>query len=216
MTLHRTVTLLGLALGLLGLGLQFALTMPQFAAEVGWGLGLVRFLTFFTILTNLMLVLIYASELSGSALLGWWRSPVTRAMMAAAMLLVMLFYHVMLAPSLHFEGGMQVATVILHYIAPSLYIGFWLVYARHGALTMWHVLPMMVPPALYLAWVLLRGSWVGEYPYEVLNVAELGANAVINNVSALIFLFMVLAGIAVTVDRRIAAGGRSAQTVHHA
>src|SRR5664279_4615718 len=87
-------TWVGLGIGFAGLILQFSITiLARLALGDNIGGALIFFFTFFTILTNLMLVLIYLADLRGGIWLGWWRSPVTRAMMAAAMLVVMLFYH---------------------------------------------------------------------------------------------------------------------------
>ncbi len=86
-------TWIGLAVGAAALLLQLALSIPLRIGNGDTLLGaVIYFFTFFTILTNIMLVLIYASELWPRESLRWWRSAVTRGMMAAVMILVCLFY----------------------------------------------------------------------------------------------------------------------------
>src|ERR1700750_1801214 len=58
---------------------------------------IVFFFTYYTILTNIMLVLIYLSELTTAGWLNWWRSPVTRGMMAGAIALAGILHHLLLA-----------------------------------------------------------------------------------------------------------------------
>ena len=127
--MKRAVAIAGLVLGLAALILQFSLSIP---ARLGQGHdlldALVWFFTYFTILTNLMLVLIYLSELVPWRWLGWWRSPVTRGMMAAAIALVMGFYHFVLAGLWAPEGWFHVADVALHYATPILYLVWWVAF----------------------------------------------------------------------------------------
>jgi hypothetical protein len=133
-------SLAGLVIGLIGLAIDFALIVPQMGGASGepssGGLfdTLVSFWTYFTHLTNLALVLIYLAELTGWRWLGWVRQAGTRAMMVAYIVLVMVFYHFMLAPYFTFTGGLLVATYLLHYVAPIFYVRWWGLAGRHGQL----------------------------------------------------------------------------------
>ena len=74
-----------MVVGVAGLLLQFYATLTLRAANGHDFAGtLIYFFTFYTILTNIMLVLVYASDVTTAGWLGWWRSPVTRGMMAGA------------------------------------------------------------------------------------------------------------------------------------
>ena len=87
--MKNIATWIGLLIGAGRAVLQFSLSIPLRLSNGDTIFGaLIYFFTFFTILTNLMLVLIYASDLWPREALRWWRSPVTRGMMAAAMMLV--------------------------------------------------------------------------------------------------------------------------------
>jgi len=120
-----TATWLGFAIGLAALILQFTLTMQlRLAAGDSIPGALVYFFSYFTILTNLMLVLIYLSELTSWRWLGWWRWPSTQAMMFGAILLVMVFYHFLLAGLWDPQGWQKVADVSLHYATPIIYFAW--------------------------------------------------------------------------------------------
>ena len=86
----RIVAIAGVVLGLAAVILQGSISISLRMSN-GHDLvdALVFFFTYFTILTNLMLVAIYLSTLAGWRWLGWWRSPVTRGMMVGAIVLVM-------------------------------------------------------------------------------------------------------------------------------
>ncbi|MBU1306293.1 MAG: Pr6Pr family membrane protein [Alphaproteobacteria bacterium] len=138
----------------------------------------VYYWTYFTHLTNLGLVLVYMSELTGWSWLGWFRRPQTQTLMAGFITLVMLFYHFMLSPYLQMEGALLLATVLLHYVTPIAYLVWWAAFMPHGSLQ-WRDLPwMLVPGIVYVAWVLLRGLWAHEYPYDILNPEKLGYGGV--------------------------------------
>ena len=140
--------------------------------------ALIYFWTYFTHLTNLGLVLVYLCELSGWRWLDWFRRPNTQALMAGFITLVMVFYHFMLAPYYEMEGALAVATILLHYVTPVAYLVWWAAFARHGTLQFRDIPWMLVPGAIYVAWVLIRGLWAREYPYDILNPDKFGYGGV--------------------------------------
>lgn len=199
-----TATWIGVLIGVAALLLQFYITIP---ARLGNGdniFGAVIFyFTFFTILTNFMLVLIYASDLWPSEGLRWFRSPVTRGMMAAAIILVMVFYHFILAPTWNPQGLSLVADVALHYAAPFIYVAWWVLFQWHGKLKFAEIPVMLLPPTIYLVYAMIRGAIVGEYPYPVLEANRIGYGAVAINVIAVLVGLTLLCAIVVAVDRAL-------------
>lgn len=195
---------IGLLIGAVALALQFYLTL---AARLSAGDSLFGalwfFFTFFTILSNGMLVLVYLSALGGARWLGWWRAPVTRAMMAGSIAVVMGFYHFMLA-SLWAPTGLALVTdVLLHYVAPVCYLGWWLLAEPHGRVG-WRDIPAMtVFPLIYLGWAMLRGVIVGQYPYPILDAGKLGWGQVAFNCLMMLVLFLAAFAIVVAADRAL-------------
>jgi hypothetical protein len=206
----RALALAGLVIGLAALLLQFSLTIPLRVSRTGNLIdALVFFFTFFTILTNLMLVLIYLSELVGGRWLGWWRSPVTRGMMAGAIGLVMGFYHFVLAATWAPEGLFLLADVLLHYVTPTLYILWWLIFQPKGSLRFGHIGWMLLPPAIWLAWAMLRGAVVNEYPYPILEAHVLGYPQVALNIGFMLVLLAVIFAVVVALDQALGRVGRN-------
>jgi hypothetical protein len=202
--MKTAATWIGLLLGAAALILQFALAIPLRMSNGDSLLGaLVYFFTFFTILTNLMLVLIYASELWPREFLRWWRSPVTRGMMAAAIILVGLFYHFFLAATWNPQGLFKVADISLHYATPIFYVAWWVLFAWHGRLRFGDISIMLIPPAIWLIWAMLRGAVIAEYPYPILEANRLGYGPVTLNILAVLAGLTVLCALVVALDKAL-------------
>ncbi|MDR3475767.1 MAG: Pr6Pr family membrane protein [Devosia sp.] len=203
--LGRLLTWLGLIVGAVALVTQFTISMQAYAAagrDIPGSLG--QFFTFYTILTNITLVLIYLSELSTAKWLDIFRSLPTRGMMVAAMLLVMTFVHFFLRGLTPLTGLSLVCDWALHYAAPILYLLWWLVAVRHGPLTMRQVPVMLVPTFVYFLYVMARGAWVKEYPYPVLNAIRLGYGKVLLNAAYLTVGLGALCLIVIAIDELLA------------
>lgn len=202
MSARRIVAIVGLLVGLAAVILQFYLAIPLRVGNGDSLLGaLVYFFTFFTILTNIMLVLIYLSELAGWRWLGWWRNPVTRGMMFGAIALVMGFYHFILAATWNPQGLAKVADVSLHYVTPTFYILWWLLFQEKGRLRFADLGWMILPPAVWLGWAMLRGAVLSEYPYPILEAHRIGYPAVALNILVVLVVLVVLFAITIGIDR---------------
>lgn len=197
-------TWIGLIVGLAALILQFSLSIPL---RIGNGdniLGaLVFFFTFFTILTNVMLVLVYASDLRPREAMSWFRSPVTRGMTAAAITMVGLFYHFVLASTWNPEGWFKLADIALHYVTPIIFIAWWVLFMWHGKLKFSDIPVMLLPPVVWLVFAMIRGAILSEYPYPVLEAHKLGYGQVTINILVILAGFTVLCAIVVAVDKAL-------------
>ena len=176
------LTWLGLLFGATGLVLQFTISMQSMLGsgrDVFGSLG--AFFSYYTILTNIALVLVYLSEIVPTAGLALFRHPIVRGMMAANITLVALYVFFVLRFLSSLTGLFQLADNILHYLCPALYLLWWLTAQRHGRLR-WGNLPLMLAPTLvYFVYAMARGLWVQEYPYPILNAIELGYAQVLLN-----------------------------------
>ena len=201
---RRLLTLLGLACGVAGLGLQFVLSMQGYIAngrDIFGGLG--NFFSYYTILTNITLVLIYLSELLPTARLDLFRNPVLRGMMAANIVLVSVFVFLVLRHLYVLDGLFLLADNLLHYLCPLLYILWWISAQRHGMLA-WSNLPIMLAPTLvYFLYVMARGVWVQEYPYPILNAIKLGYGQVGLNAAYMTAGLTVLVALTILLDQAL-------------
>lgn len=202
--MKNVATWIGLALGAAALILQISLTIPA-RLNIGDDIlsALVFFFSYFTILTNLALVLIYASELWPRQWLNWFRRPATRGMMVSLIVLVMGFYHLVLAQTWDPQGLFKVADIALHYITPVFYVAWWVLFMRHGMLKFDMIPLMLLPPVFYLIYVMIRGALIGHYPYPVFEANVIGYGAVAINILGLLVVVLVLCAIVVALDRAL-------------
>ena len=185
--------------------LQFYVTLTLRAANGHDFPGtLVYFFTFYTILTNIMLVLVYASDLTTAGWLAWWRSPVTRGMMAGAIALVGIFNHLLLADLQDLSGLSAFCDLLLHYVTPAYFVLWWIVLQPKGTLRFADIPVMLLPTLIWLVWAMLRGAIVGEYPYPILDAQKLGYAAVGINCVYVFVGLLVLYIIVIGLDRALA------------
>jgi hypothetical protein len=175
MALRNWLAGLAIVAGVVGLALDFYVISDTMVASPENPVArsfldmFVYYWTFLTNLSNLALLLIYMSALTGWRWLGWFRSPVSRGGMAGIIVLVMAYYHFMLAPQYHFTGPIVVSNDLLHYVTPILYLIWWAAFVSHGRLRVRNVPVMLVPGLAYVAYVLIRGPIAGEYPYTIID-----------------------------------------------
>jgi hypothetical protein len=201
----RLPTVLGLVIGAAAIALQFYLSMTAYLGAGRWlPDALITFFSFYTILTNLTLVLIYLSELTTTAWLAIFRHPVTRAMMVGVMLLVMGFYHLLLSGLWAPEGLLRIADVTLHYITPIVYVIWWTFVAPHGGLAWREIGIMIVPTLVYFGYILARGAIVSEYPYPILEANTLGYGTVFINAVVVAAVLAVLFALVIALDGLLA------------
>jgi hypothetical protein len=220
MSLRLPFALLAIAVGVIGLALDFyviagVMGPPQNRSLLSF---LVYYWSFLTNLSNTVLLLIYLADLAGARWLDWFRDPITKAGMAGIMILVMFFYHFMLAPYLpDLPQAIDVSNVLLHYVTPVLFLIWWGVWSPHGTLRYRHLPLMLVPGLAYVAYIELRGPLAGEYPYTILDPgyappggAAGGPLTVAISVSVLVVLVAIFDLLLVFIDGLIARRRRHA------
>jgi hypothetical protein len=203
MPARRLTALIGFVLEVAAVILQFILTLQTRWLALGDSLPgtLIFFFTFFTILTNIMLLLIYLSELVDWPWLAWWRTPVTRGMMAGAIALVGIFNHLLLSHLQVLTELRWLADFALHYIAPVYFVVWWVLFQPKGTLRFADIPIMLLPTLIWLIWAMARGAVVDEYPYPILNATSLGYPAVALNCLFVFVGLVVIYHIVVWFDR---------------
>ena len=199
---RRLLTWLGLLSGAGGLVLQFVISMQAYAAagrDIPGALG--TFFSYYTILTNLILVLIYLSEVTDFRWLDPFRHPVLRGFMAACIALVGIYVFLVLRHLAVLDGLFLLADNILHYLCPILYLLWWIAAQRHGMLRWAHLPVMLAPTLVYFVYTMARGLWVQEYPYPILNAIKLGYPQVLLNAAYMTVGLAVLVGIVIALDQ---------------
>lgn len=201
--MKKSLAIFGFSLGILTLIVQFSIYIPSYM-EAGHSIfaAVIRQYSYFTILTNFTLVLIYTSYLFPKiSPVGFLRTPLARASGAAAIALVFLYYHFVLSPIWNPEGLAAVTDTSLHYVLPITYLIWFILYNRSGSMKFWSIPAMLAGPLLYLAYIFVRGAFIGEYPYPAFNMDDLGFVQTMRNSAELLAFLSILSAIFIGIDR---------------
>jgi len=143
----------------------------------------IRYFSFFTILTNL-LVAIYSAVLVIHPLSSWGlffsRLSVGTAT-TVYIVVVGLIYNTILRFQWQPEGMQRVVDELLHAIIPALFLLYWFFFLSKKQLAWNAFIPWLIYPFLYCVYILVRGSFSGFYPYPFMDVMKLGYPTVIIN-----------------------------------
>ena len=163
------------------------------------GDGILEYLGYFTILTNIFVALVLAVPLlAPSSPLGrvLARAQV-RACATASIVLVSIGYHILLR-NVWTPGSLSwLAVVLLHYGVPSLFLLYWLLVLPKQRLAWWSPLAWCLYPIAYFAYTLLRGVILNTYPYSFFDVNKLGYERSLQNALGLLLLFIIIGAVLV-------------------
>ena len=201
--LPRLLQWVGFLAGLGGLILQFVLTIPA-SMEAGRSLAgsIVFFFSFFTVLTNILVMLTHAAGLGlDGGRLAVLQRPLVRAGLVAAISLVGLVYFFILSALWQPQGWWRAADTTLHYVTPAIYTVWWLLAGRNGTSRWRDPFLWLVWPLAYLAYALARAPIAGEVPYPFLDYLQNGWQPVLTAIGGLLVLFIALGLAVVAADR---------------
>lgn len=204
MTLQRMWQFLLAIVAWSGLLLQFYVTVLRSPAQ---GIALARvaifYFSFFTILTNLLIVLVMTSSLwmSHSRLGRFFARPQVASATFVSIAVVFAVYSLVLRQLWNPAGVEKVADVLLHKAAPLLYMAYWGVFLRRCRLQWKDALWWLTYPLGYLVYVLVRGALIGRYPYPFLDVVTLGYFRVLLNALVICSAFLGLSLLLVAITR---------------
>lgn len=165
--------------------------------------GLVRFLSFFTVLTNTLVAVALSCAVSDRNRAGhrFFRSPIVCGGITTSILLVSIAYNLLLRHLWTPTGWQWIADELLHDIMPLTFLGYWWLYVGKGTLRLRHVLLWMLYPALYFGYLLFRGNMLGDYLYPFLDIGTLGVAKALVNASGVLAGFVGIAVIIVGLDK---------------
>ena len=203
--------LLGILIGVVAVVVQFFLAVDvHTSAGMSLGGAVVKFFSFFTILTNIFVVLVHASGVMPGRL-AFFARPRVEATAAVAITIVGIVYHLLLAELWDPQGLQKATDIMLHYAAPIVMVVWWLGFGRSGRLR-WSDIPVfLIYPFVYLGYVLLRAPVAGEVPYPFLDFWQNGWPSVITMIAGILAMFIVAAAFAVAADRYLPSSARASR-----
>jgi hypothetical protein len=194
------------AVAWLAVGLQIWLVMQTYATRGESALGaVVHTLSYFTVLTNLVVALVTTASATTSVMPGELDSfltrPGTMTAVAVYIFVVGLVYSLFLRSVWDPTGLNKVADVALHDAVPVLYVVYWLIFVPKKNLNWTQPFYWLIYPLAYFLYALARGEITGKYPYWFADPTVLGYPRTFANSALLLIGFLVLGEVAVSVGR---------------
>jgi hypothetical protein len=201
---RRVAAALLAAVGWFALVLQLGIMLRN-AAAAGTSLlaAVGSFLSFFTVLTNLLVAVGLAATVPAAPprALRQLVEPSGATALAVYVTVVGIVYSLVLRQLWHPMGAQLVADVLLHDVMPLAYVIYWSALVPKGRLGWRHIWPWLAFPAVYTVASLVRGAIIHVYPYPFIDVGALGYQRVLGNMVLLFAGFLVLGLVYLAIDR---------------
>jgi hypothetical protein len=162
---------------------------------------LIRFFSYFTILTNGIVALCFTSLALPDDKLAFFKRPTTLAAAAAYIMVVSAVYNLILRYQWNPQGINKLVDQLLHTLIPIGFVLFWLFAVSKSKLEWRLILSWLLYPAAYLVYTLVRGYFTDYYPYPFINVAELGYGTSLVNVFYVLLAFVVFFSVIIGIGR---------------
>lgn len=176
-------------------------------AHLGIGERFVRLFSYFTIDSNLIVlvvaILLVAKPDRDGPL---WR--VVRLDSLLSIVITGLVFAIILAPMVHLSGVALWVTIGFHYISPWLALAAWLAFGPRHRIDWPTFGYAFIWPTCWIAYTIAHGAASGWYPYPFLDVEELGYPIALRNI-AVVFIVAGLVGLILKlIDNHVPALGQ--------
>ena len=169
---------------------------------------IIRYFSFFTILTNLIVAVCVTALLlkPGSKWGSWFSKPAVLTAITVYIAIVGIVYNLILRFLWQPQGLQFVTDELLHTVIPLLFILLWFLYVPKKGLQYKQFLPWLIYPLIYVFYTAVHGAITGFYPYPFVNVAELGYGKVLINTGGLLLAFAALSLFLIAIAKYMSSG----------
>ena len=198
---EKLVAAIGALIAWVAIILQFTLILQNRVA--GKPEIIIRFFSFFTILTNIIVAISFTKTLLVKRIPSnnfWYRSS-TKTAVVIYILVVGIIYNLVLRQLWVPVGLQKVADELLHVVIPILYLFYWIVFVSKQDLHWRFAIQWLWYPFFYLVYILVRGAFSDFYPYPFVDVLNNGYQKVFINSVYVLLLFLVLSVIFIGASR---------------
>ncbi len=163
----------------------------------------VRFLSFYTILTNSLVAIYFTATLfrQKKENLSYLYKPGILTAVTVYITIVGLVYQILLRHIWAPTGMQMIVDEFLHTLIPLFVIIFWYLYEDKSQVSYKQIPRWLIYPLLYLAFILIRGYFSGFYPYPFIDVGKLGLPKVLINGAGLMVFFLGISALFIKIGR---------------
>jgi hypothetical protein len=158
--------------------------------------SVVRFFSYFTILTNLLVAVLFGGIALGKLYTYKWLTPVT-----VYILVVGVVYQLALRHIWEPKGLQKIVDELLHSVVPLMAVIYWGYSVRQLHFVWNNIFKYLLYPAVYCAYILVRGSLSGFYPYYFMDVSVLGWWSVTINSLIILSVFVLLSSLFIGIGK---------------
>ncbi|MFA6276256.1 MAG: Pr6Pr family membrane protein [Pedobacter sp.] len=153
-----------------------------------------NFISYFTIQSNILIAISLTFSLAlPTTLLGRYFSAIkVQSAIALYIFIVGLVYNFVLRGIWEPKGWQLVVDNLLHVAVPVLYVLYWQIFIPKGTLQWKDGIVWAYFPLAYLIYSLIRGYFVGWYPYPFLDVNRIGYHKVFINSGFMVIAFIII------------------------
>lgn len=175
---NKLYSLLGFILVWFSLIAQFVIMIQT--TQVNVFDTIVRFFSFFTILSNILVALCFTAILFN--FLSFFKSCKTQLAIAVYISIVAIVYNIILRFIWEPTGLQRIIDELLHVVNPVIFVIYWFMNKNKVFISFKFIFKILVFPLIYLFSVLLIGNFSNYYPYPFLDVKTIGyVNVIINS-----------------------------------
>ena len=186
-----------------GVLLSFALTVlgtypstntnPTALGFAGQGLlgRVFDWFTYFTLWSNIIVAIVMTMLFMRPSRDSFW-FRVVRLDSVLMIVVTGIIYNAILAATAVNVGLNIWTNFFLHVLTPIVTFVVWLICGPRGWLSWRIIAASLIIPIVWLVFALIRGAFIGAYPYGFLDVATYGYGAVLTNVAGIVVFAVVL------------------------
>ena len=140
---------------------------------------IVRFFSYFTILSNILAAMCFTAILFN--FLTFFKSYKTQLAIAVYISIVAIVYNIVLRFIWEPTGLQRIVDELLHVVNPMIFVIYWFMIKNEISIPYKFIFKILIFPLVYLFCVLSIGNFSNYYPYPFLDIKTLGyTNVVIN------------------------------------
>jgi hypothetical protein len=175
----------------------FALLLQLYLQIVNRSTGvaeaIIRFFSYFTILTNLLVAVCFTSLLQQKGKgFQFFSKPGVSTAVTVYILIVGLVYNLVLRSLWNPQGWQLLADNLLHTVTPLLTVLYWIAYTSAKEIKWKETALWLFYPLIYLIYVLFRGAFSDFYPYFFIDAGKLGYTKAFTNAVYVTLAFLVV------------------------
>lgn len=175
--------------------LAFVISMAD-----SWTAGVVKYLSFYTHLTNLLAALALTLPLFAKSSTGFFQRGSVIAGITVNLIVVSITFNVLLRHLLPLHGVQILADIVLHDLMPILFVLYWWFYAPKGVWRWRSMAYWLIYPIGFFCYSLVRGAVIGWYPYPFINVAQIGYGQTFINALGILAGLMAISALFMALD----------------